>query len=352
MRVSREPELRANSMKKIWSTAISAVMLAGISAAWAGDSAGAEATRSIKALQEEFRELEFGMFIHYNMATYQGVQWVEGHPDPSAFDPGGRVDTDAWADAAVSAGMKYGVLTVKHVAGFCLWDSKHTTYDVMHPDCPYKQDLVAQFIKSFESRGLKAGLYYCWRHPGFDAGDNKGKFKVLPPECDPATHSLEEQINFQKAQIAELLDQYPSVFYLWNDALDPHIMSAEDARKFIKDVRPDLLASSNWWDWGKKGTPYLDIAVKEVRHFPEDNAAPGETCWKLEPGWFWTEGARPKTAKEILNLMRTAYSRNSNFLLNVGPDRHGRIIESSVQTLSEIGRLMTSSNSPAPSKSH
>ncbi|MCH5372918.1 MAG: dienelactone hydrolase family protein, partial [Planctomycetes bacterium] len=29
----------------------------------------------------------------------------------------------------------------------------------MHPDCPYKQDLVAQFIQSFTSRGLKAGLY-------------------------------------------------------------------------------------------------------------------------------------------------------------------------------------------------
>jgi len=97
--------------------------------------------------------------------------------------------------------------------------------------------------------------------------------------------------------------------------------------------------------------PYLDIAVKEVRHFPEDNTAPGETCWKLEPGWFWTEGARPKTAQEILNVMTTAHSRNPNFLLNVGPGRDGRIIESSVQTLSEIGRLMTSSTFPAPSKS-
>ena len=123
----------------------------------------------------------------------------------------------SWADAAVSAHMTYGVLTVKHVAGFCLWDSKHTTYDVMHPDCPYQKDLVAQFIKSFKSRGLKVGLYYCWRHPGF--GD-PGKYKVLPPECDPATHTMEEQIEFQKKQIAELVEKYPDVFYIWNDALD------------------------------------------------------------------------------------------------------------------------------------
>lgn len=162
---------------------------------------------SVETLQRDFRKLEFGMFIHYNMATYKGAQWVAGYHSPADFDPGVEtIDTDAWADAAKSAGMNYGVLTVKHVSGFCLWDSKHTTYDVMHPDCPYQKDLVAQFVESFTSRGLKVGLYYCWRHPGFGDG---AKYKVLPPECDPAEHSLAEQIAFQKAQIAELLKEVP-----------------------------------------------------------------------------------------------------------------------------------------------
>ena len=95
-------------------------------------------TKSLKEMQEEFLKLKFGMFIHFNLATYKGVQWVSGYHSPADFNPGGRVDTDAWADAAVSAGMKYAVLTAKHVAGFCLWDSKYTTYDVFNPDCPYK----------------------------------------------------------------------------------------------------------------------------------------------------------------------------------------------------------------------
>ena len=146
-------------MKKIVILAMGAVMLASASRARPEEKAGAEPTRSVEQLQEDFRKLDFGMFIHYNMATYHGVQWVEGYPDPSTFDPGGRIDTDAWAAAAKSAGMTYAVLTVKHVGGFCLWDSKYTTYDVMHPDCPYQQDLVAQFIRSFKSRGLKVGLY-------------------------------------------------------------------------------------------------------------------------------------------------------------------------------------------------
>jgi alpha-L-fucosidase len=286
--------------------------------------------------QSDFLKLKFGMFIHYNMETYKNVQWVEGYHSPADFNPGGTINTDAWADAAVSAGMKYGVLTVKHVSGFCLWDSKYTTYDVMNHDCPYQKDLVAQFVKSFKSRGLKVGFYYCWRHPGFGKPE---KYKVLPPECDPSTHSMEEQIKFQKAQIAELLEKYPDVFYIWNDALDPEIMPAEEVLSYYKGIRPGILASANWWDWAKKGTPYADIAVTEVREFPEDNKYPGETCWTLEKSWFWSEDTHPKSAGEIVPLIINANNRNANFLLNVGPDKNGNFMESSIQTLKEIGKL-------------
>jgi alpha-L-fucosidase len=302
------------------------------------------AKKTVKQLQEDFRKLKFGMFLHYNMATYKGVQWVAGYHSPAEFNPGvDTIDTDAWADAAVSAGMKYGVLTAKHVAGFCLWDSKYTTYDVMHPDCPYKKDIVAQFVKSFKSRGLKVGLYYCWRHPGF--GD-PNKFKVLPPECDPATHTLEEQNEFQKAQIAELIEKYPDVFYIWNDALDDKVMPADEAKNFIKSLRPNIIASANWWDWGKKGTPYLDLAVTETRHFPEGNKSPGETCWCLEQKWFWSEGFNPKKAENIVPQIITANSRNANFLLNVAPNKNGNFEDSSTKTLAEIGTLWQPNATP------
>jgi len=290
--------------------------------------------------KKDFLDLKFGMFIHYNMATYKGVQWVEGYPDPSEFNTGvDIIDTDAWADAAVAAGMKYAVLTAKHVGGFCLWDSKYTTYDIMNPDCPYQKDLVAQFIKSFTSRGLKVGLYYCWRHPGFDANKQNKEFKVLPPECDPATHSMENQIEFQKAQIAELLAKYPEVFYIWNDALDPEIMKADEILTYLRRISPGILASAKWWDWSKKGIPYADIAVTEMRYFPEDNSVVGETCWQLEEGWFWNGDTESKSALKIVELLTKVNGNNANLLLNVGPDRNGSIIESSIKILKEIGEL-------------
>ena len=63
--------------------------------------------QSVEELQRGFLDLKFGMFIHFNLATYKNTEWVAGYHDPSTFDPGGKIDTDAWADAAVSAGMKY-----------------------------------------------------------------------------------------------------------------------------------------------------------------------------------------------------------------------------------------------------
>ena len=303
--------------------------------------AAAAVDKTPNQLRTEFRELAFGMFIHFNMATYAGEQWVTGYRSPADFDPGVEtIDTDAWAEAAVSAGMKYAVLTVKHVAGFCLWDSQYTTYDVMHPDCPYQKDLVAQFVESFTQRGLKVGFHYHWRHPGF--GD-PAKHKALPPECDPATHSLAEQIEFQKKQIAELLEKYPECFYFWNDAYDPGIGPADELMAFERGVRPNLLMASNWWDWGKKGERYLDIGVKELRHFPAGHNEISETCWKLEnKGWFWNEGARAGSAKAHIKHMEKAAARNSNYLLNVGPDKEGRIIDSSLEALRQIGELRAS----------
>jgi len=66
---------------------------------------------------------------------------------------------------------------------------------------------------------------------------------------------------------------------VWNDALDPEIMEEDEILTFLYDISPGILASANWWDWSKKGVPYDDIAVTEMRYFPEDNGAVGETRW-------------------------------------------------------------------------
>ena len=88
----------------------------------------------------------------------------------------------------------------------------------------------------------------------------------------------------------------------------------------------------------------MDIGIKELRHFPETNEAPGETCWKLGPGWFWKKGSHAGNAKCVMGNMAKAHSRNSNFLLNVAPDKNGNFGEPSIKTLAEIGKLLKEKN--------
>jgi len=152
---------------------------------------------------------------------------------------------------------------------------------------------------------------------------------------------LDEQIDFQKKQIAELMEKFPEVFYIWNDSLDPEIMPAEDARKFMRSLGPNIIGCGNWWDWGKKGSPYLDLLISETKHHREKEKTykyePAETCWCLENGWFYSGGT--KSPKEIVSHIITANSRRSNFLLNVGPDKQGKIAEASVKALEKIGQM-------------
>src|ERR1700731_1160207 len=71
-------------------------------------------------LQQQFVDLRFGMFTHFNMATFQDREWGDPKDAPSVFNPL-NLDTVQWARAAKSAGMTWGCLTTKHHDGFCIW---------------------------------------------------------------------------------------------------------------------------------------------------------------------------------------------------------------------------------------
>lgn len=63
-------------------------------------------------LQQAFLDLRFGMFLHYNMATFQNLEWGNPREPISVFNPS-ALDTDQWISAAKAAGMTYACLTTK-----------------------------------------------------------------------------------------------------------------------------------------------------------------------------------------------------------------------------------------------
>jgi alpha-L-fucosidase len=54
--------------------------------------------------------------------------------------------------------MQYVVFTSKHHAGFCMWDTKTTDFNVMNT--PYGKDLQKELVAAFRKQGIAIGLYF------------------------------------------------------------------------------------------------------------------------------------------------------------------------------------------------
>jgi alpha-L-fucosidase len=61
----------------------------------------------------------------------------------------------------------------------------------------------------------------------------------------------------------------------------------------------------------------------------------------IRPGWFWheNENGKVKTAHELWDLYFKSVGRGANLLLNVPPDRRGRLGETDIASLREFGEL-------------
>ena len=299
------------------------------------------------ALREDFLKLRFGLFLHFNMATYVDREWANGYEDPALFKPD-KLDCRQWAEVARDAGMKYGVLTVKHTGGWCLWDSDHTTHD-MTGFVNYKNgkgDIVREFVDAFRARGLKIGFYYCFpndfsnpRH-GNAIPEGKPDLHGLPPEA------IGDYVGFIKKQLTELLTEYGPIDLLWIDQYSNKYTRSrwQEVRAHVKSIQPRCLVLGNnahslrdsdiyscEFPWDSKGMP------------PEGNTIPAEVCDKISKTWFWNTTDRPehlKGTQAIIKMLKLCNERNANYLLNVPPDRQGLISGMHLKHMQELAVLL------------
>lgn len=309
----------------------------------------AQETKPLAERQQEFLSWKFGMFLHYNVATYNERQWATGYEDPASFAPT-QLDCGQWADAAKAAGMKYAVLTVKHTGGWCLWDSQYTTHDITALT-HYRQgkgDLVREFVDSFRARGLKVGLYYCMPGDFSHRKDNQ----LLPGQADlhglPA-EAAGDYVGFIKKQLTELLTRYGTVDLMWFDQYSNKYTGAQwgEIKAHVQSLQPNcLVLANNSTDFKNTDIhsyeyPWLKAKGRNGLP-PEQNVNPAEVCDCLTPGgWFWKINMTEKSvtsAADVVDLLKLCNSRHANYLLNVPPDRTGHIPEFLVARLKEIGQ--------------
>lgn len=291
----------------------------------------------LKEMQQKFVNDKFGMFIHFNMPTFVDEDWPDPDTPVETFYPK-KLNCAQWADAAVSAGMRFGCLTTKHHSGFCIWDTQTTDYNVMNS--PLKRDVVREYTEAFRKKGLGVMLYYSildTHHrlrPGYITRDH---------------------VELIKGQLKELLTNYGAISAIIIDGWDApwsrisyEEIPFDDIYHFIKQLQPNCLVMDlNSAKYPQDALFYTDIKSFEQnagQHISKDtNRMPALSCLPLNASWFWktdfpkTEVKSPEwIVNENLIPFNKAYC---TFILNVSPNTDGLVDDNACKALKEIGRL-------------
>lgn len=279
------------------------------------------------------------MFIHFNMPTFYDQDWPDPDAPVTVFNPT-RLDCRGWAKAAREAGMSYGCLTSKHHSGFCIWDTKTTDYNVMNS--PLHRDVVKEYADAFRAEGLEVYLYYSILDT---------HHRLRPHMITPAHTQM------IKDQLTELLTHYGKIAAIIIDGWDaPWSRISYDEVPFeeiylhIKALQPECLVMDlNAAKYPREALFYTDIKSYEQgagQHIStQQNRLPALACLPLQSSWFWKSSFptdKLKDPEELVKQMIEPYGdAYCTFILNVAPNREGRIDDNALAALRKIGLLWT-----------
>lgn len=302
-----------------------ALMLIFAASATAQDSVGNRPERL-----EWFRDLGFGLFIHWSLDSQLGSvishslvgaseDYVRRYLEvlPKTFNPK-KFNPEDWAVLAKLAGMKYVVFTAKHHSGFCMFQTKTTDFSIMNT--PYSKDITARVNQAFREQGLALGLYYS--PDDFYFLHRQGKvisrrrLGVTPPENPPL-------MQYDQAQLRELLTNYGRIDIMFLDG------PPEGLRELCWELQPDIVVTR-----GAIETPEQHVPGVPLEGAWEANLTMG-TQWQYKP-----THETYKSGTELIEYLIETRAKGGNLLLNVGPHPDGTLPIEQEARLREIALWM------------
>ena len=320
--------------------------------------------------QLSWHELEFYGFLHFTINTFTNREWGDGDESPALFNPT-DFDADQIVGAAKDGGMKGLILTCKHHDGFCLWPSRYTEHSVKNS--PFKRDVVKEISEACARAGVKFGIY------------------VSPWDRNQKSYGTPEYLVYYRNQLRELLTDYGPVFEIFFDGAnggDGYYGGAYERREIdnrtyydwpgtwqiVRQLQPDTVLFSDAgpdirWVGNERGVAgetcwatqnsadfapgHADEARLNRGDRPGTNWVPAECDVSIRPGWFYHkhEDNQVKTPEQLVELYYSSVGRGASFLLNLPPDRRGRIHENDVASLRGFRRFIDatfSNNLAAP----
>ena len=322
--------------------------------------------------QLAWQALEFQAFVHFGVNTFTDREWGDGTEDPRLFDPA-DFDAGQWVAALRAAGMKGLIVTAKHHDGFCLWPTRMTEHSVAKSAWRGgKGDVVGAAAAACREAGLKFGFYLSpWdRHE--------------PSYGDSARYN-----EHFKAQLRELLTSYGEISEVWFDGAcgegpngKRQVYDWEGYWSLIRELQPGAVISImgpdvRWIgneggvtraaEWSVVPVARLDDRPAELNpggiagldaqasdlgslaRIAETAGGGGRLIWypgqvdvSIRPGWFYhaAEDDKVKPLDTLLDIYFTSVGGNAQLLLNVPPDKRGRIHENDVRRLRELGEAV------------
>ncbi|RRD51899.1 hypothetical protein EII12_06805 [Buchananella hordeovulneris] len=354
--------------------------------------------------QVRFHEAGLTAFLHFGINTFYGQEWGHGTEDPARFNPS-QLDTDQWARTLAAQGFRYAILTVKHHDGFMLYNSRYTDFDVA--SSPWRDgqgDVVRDFVNSAHRYGLKVGIYLS---PADSSMERKGIFgngsertarqiptlvenddraaRVASGDLPSFTYQATDYGTLFLNTLYELLTEYGPIDEVWFDGAAGNTAGTErfDYDAFydlIGKLQPNAAVAVAGRDvrWvGNEGglareAEWNPQAVHEavpggrIYPKPSDTARdlgssqsiigavqsgtanylhwwPAEADTSIRGGWFWHASQGPKSLATLQGVYNRSVGRNSILLLNVPPDRAGRIDGRDVARLLQLRRWVRQS---------
>lgn len=299
--------------------------------------------------QVDWLRMEWYAFVHFGLNTYTGKEWGYGDESPTLFNP-----TDFNASAIVrefkKAGMAGMIYTAKHHDGWCSWPTSSTKHSIKKS--PWKQgkgDVVKSFAKACKKHNIKFGVY------------------ISPWDRNCAEYGRKGYLRVYYKQIQELLTKYGPIFEIWFDGAnggDGFYGGAKEHRnigndssayynfpKIVKNIRkmqPDCII----WGAGQHGDVVWGGSEKGHVNYPCWNVINKDTekeRWiSLEgdtpinrAGWFWHGGQKDKvkSPEHLMQVYLDSVGRGANLILNLAPDKTGRLDAADVESLQTFGRM-------------
>lgn len=317
------------------------------------------------ASQLAWHQMELNAFVHFTTNTFTGKEWGYGDESPSIFNPT-DYNADQWVETFKNAGFKGVILTCKHHDGFCLWPSKYTEHSVKNS--PWRQgqgDVVRDVMRACKKYELKFGIY------------------LSPWDRNHAEYGTPAYVEYYRNQLNELFTTYGPVFEMWFDGanggdgyyggkrekrsidgktyydwpttlnqireLEPEIVFFSDAGPGVRWVGNERgIAGETNWNNITPDTLYAGKAgIEKLLTTGAENGThwiPAEVDVSIRKGWFYhsEEDSLVKSPERLFEIYLTSVGRGSTLLLNVPPDRRGRVHELDSASLMNFKALLDS----------